>query len=325
MKKYKRITIIEREDIMKYLAQNHSLSEIARILQRHPSTIGREVGHSAENYRASDSDKRSCCVAKRPQQRKLDSNEKLCKIVLKYLDKKWSPEQIAKTLKKHYPNDMNMQISHETIYQYIYTYPRGELKKILVKELRREHVNRRAHKLRKKSQPIQDYISIHDRPDEVNERKVFGHWEGDLIMGSRNLSAIGVLVERLSGMVFIVKLVNKDAESVRKAFARKFSRLKSFMKESMTYDHGCEMAEHKLFTQKTKIIVYFADPHSPWQRGTSENTNGLIRQFFPKGTDFTNISAHKLKHVQDLLNDRPRKRYDWCTPREMFNKYCVRN
>lgn len=194
------------------------------------------------------------------------------------------------------------------------------MKKILVKELRREHVKCRIRKPRRKSQAIQDYISIHDRPDEVNERKVFGHWEGDLIMGSQNMSAIGTLVERTSRLTIIVKLKKKDACSVRKAFVKEFRFLPRSLKRTLTYDQGCEMAGHKLFTKETNIAVYFAHPHSPWERGTNENINGLIKQFFPKGTDFSKVTKEQLKKIQELLNDRPRKVHGFYTPSEVFYK-----
>ena len=233
----------------------------------------------------------------------------------------WSPEQIAKRLKVLYPTDMAMQISHESIYSYLYVLPRGALRKELVKSLRRHHINRRVKgKDRRKSSPIQDCISIEERPAEVADRIIPGHWEGDLIMGSRNLSALGTLVERTTRMTLLVRLKDKDAGAVRKAFAREFQRLPEGLKRSLTYDRGQEMAEHKLFTKSTRIQVYFAYPHSPWERGTNENTNDLIRQFFPKGTDFTKISLREIKRAQNMLNDRPRKTLEFLTPHEVFNR-----
>ena len=173
---------------------------------------------------------------------------------------------------------------------------------------------------RRKSAPIQDFISIEERPAEVADRIIPGHWEGDLIMGSRNLSALGTLVERTTRMTLLVRLKDKDAAAVRKAFAREFQRLPEGLKRSLTYDRGQEMAEHKLFTKSTRIQVYFAHPHSPWERGTNENTNDLIRQFFPKGTDFTKISLREIKRAQNMLNDRPRKTLEFLTPHEVFYK-----
>jgi IS30 family transposase len=239
--------------------------------------------------------------------------------VFEYLAKNWSPEQIAKRLILLYPRDMNMHISHETIYSYLYVLPRGELKREITACLRRHH-NHRHHqrKDRQKSCPIQDYLSIEERPAEVADRTIPGHWEGDLIVGKLCTSAIGTLVERTTRMAFLVKLENRYARHVRKAFAEEFKHLPKGLKKTLTYDQGQEMAEHKLFTQETNISVYFAHPHAPWERGTNENTNALLRQYFPKGTDFTKISKERLKMVQDELNDRPRKTLGFYTPHEKF-------
>jgi len=215
---------------------------------------------------------------------------------------------------------MNMQISHESIYNYLYVRPRSALKKEIISCLRRHHTNRRSKKERQKSCPIQDYLSIDERPVEVADRIVPGHWEGDLVMGAMNKSAIGTLVERVTRLTFLVKLQGKDAESVRKAFAEEFNCLPAGLKKTLTYDQGQEMAQHKLFTKDTNITVYFAHPHSPWERGTNENTNDLVRQFFPKGTDFNKVSKEQLKKVQEQLNDRPRKVHNFYTPNEVFFK-----
>lgn len=325
MEKYQRINLCEREELSRCLSMDYSYRQIAVILQRSPSTIYREIFRknlTRINYRAIFAQKQaqhSAQISRKP--RKLDVNQKLQEIVIGYLQLRWSPEQIAKRLKILYPNDTAMQISHETIYAYIYIHPRKHLKRQLLYHLRRKHKYRYVKdKKRTKCCPIQDYISIDDRPPEVNSRKIAGHWEGDLIQGSMNKSAIGTLVERKTRLTLIVKLKNKDANSVRKAFAQKLNRLPDALKKSLTYDQGQEMAEHKIFTQDTRIQVYFAHPHSPWERGTSENTNALIRDFFQRGTDFSKISAKKLKHVEDLLNDRPRKTLGFYTPREIFTK-----
>jgi IS30 family transposase len=241
--------------------------------------------------------------------------------VLWYLNQLWSPEQISKRLKILYPNNMAMRVSHETIYKYLYVLPRGELRRVLTKCLRRHHTNRRTkNKVRRQSCPIQDFISIEERPAEVADRTVPGHWEGDLLSGHNNGSALGTLVERTTRMTFLVPLKLKDAMSVRKAFSRQFRTIPDGLKHTLTYDHGQEMAQHKLFTKNTRIQVYFAHPHSPWERGTNENTNSLIRQFFPKGTDFSRISSKAIKKTQDMLNDRPRKTLEFSTPHEVFNK-----
>jgi len=261
-------------------------------------------------------------MSKTPRRlRKLDTNQKLLETVVKYLHLRWAPEQIAKRLRILYPNNITMHISHETSYAYLYIHPGQHLKRQLLLQLRRSHKERRVkNKERRRSSPIQDYISIDDRPSEVTGREIAGHWEGDLIKGRMNKSAIGALVERKTRMTFIAKLKNECARSVRQAFARKLNRLPDNLKRSLTYDQGKEMAEHKIFTEKTKIRVYFAHPHSPWERGTSENTNSLIRDFFPSGTDFSKINAQQLKKVENMLNDRPRKALSFHTPREVFTK-----
>jgi IS30 family transposase len=236
-----------------------------------------------------------------------------------YLTKSWSPEQIAKRLIMLYPNDMAMHVSHETIYSYLYILPRGALKCKIVSCLRQHHIRRRKkNKDRRKPGSIQNYLSIEERPKEVAERIIPGHWEGDLIIGLNRASAIGTLVERTTRMTFIVKLEDQDALSVRKAFIEEFRQLPKGLKRTLTYDQGTEMAQHKLFSKETEMNVYFAHPRSPWERGTNENTNGLIRQYFPKRTDFSKISKNRLKEVQDELNDRPRKALNWYTPHEKF-------
>ena len=214
---------------------------------------------------------------------------------------------------------MDKHISHETIYSYIYVLPKGKLKSKLISCLRREHKYRRRKGYNRVGcGTIQDYLSIEKRPKEIADRIIPGHWEGDLIIGKRNQSCIGTLVERTTRMTFIVKMNNQDSMTARKAFAREFKNIPKGFKKTLTYDQGQEMAQHKLFTKETDITVYFAHPHSPWERGSNENTNALIRQYFPKGTDFNNIKEKKLKDVQDELNDRPRKTLRWHTPHEKF-------
>jgi transposase, IS30 family len=325
MKTYQRLSLVEREEVSRYLVLNHSCRQIAITLNRSTSTITREIKRCHINrleYRAVLAHQRSRRIAQKARrQRKLDTNRSLHRFVLNHLQLRWSPEQIAKRLKFLYPNDMQMRVSHETIYAYLYIHPRGMLKRRLVKQLRRKHINRRVrNKDRQKSSPIQDYISIDERPDEVQSRTIAGHWEGDLIMGSMNKSAIGTLVERKTRLTLLIKLAKKDSASVCESFTKEFNALPETLKKSLTYDHGCEMANHKQFTENTKIKVYFAHPHSPWERGTSENTNMLVRDFFPRGTDFTKITTSKIKKVQALLNERPRKVLDWHTPLEAFTK-----
>lgn len=253
--------------------------------------------------------------------RKLDRNPVLRAEVLFYLNKKWSPEQIAKRLVILYPDDMNMRVSHETIYSYLYVLPRGELKRELAACLRRGHENRYKHKEdQRKRYPIQDYLSTEERPKEVADRIIPGHWEGDLMIGGRHASAIGTLVERTTRMTFLVKLENKYARTVRKAYAEEFRQLPEGLRKTLTYDQGHEMAEHRIFTKETNTEVYFAHPSSPWERGTNENTNMLLRQYFPKGTDLSKHIKAELKEVRDELNDRPRKTFGWLTPHEKFSE-----
>jgi len=325
---YHRLSVQDREEISLGLAQGRSRRAIARVLSRHPSTISREIkrngsGKRVIRYRALLSQSRSVDRIRTVHRktRKLDTCDALKKAVLWHLKRLWSPEQIAKRLVILYPDNMAMRVSHETIYQYIYVLPRGELRRELTRCLRRHHTHRRIkRKVRQKPCPIQDYLSIEERPAEVADRSVPGHWEGDLLAGHNNGSALGTLVERTTRMTFLVPLKRKNALSVRKAFARQFKSVPKGLKHTLTYDHGQEMAQHKLFTKNTNIQVYFAHPHSPWERGTNENTNSLIRQFFPTGSDFSKIPVRQIKKAQDMLNDRPRKALNFYTPHEVFGK-----
>jgi IS30 family transposase len=325
MNKYSRINVNEREEISLGLAQGRSQRNIAASLGRSPSSICCEINRNTKNrepYRAIKAQRQTNRLIHITRKlRKLDKSKALKEYVYEHLDQLWSPEQIAKRLKVLYPADMAMQISHESIYSYLYVQPKGALRKELVKCLRRHHINRRVKNTsRRKTSPIQDCISIEERPAEVADRIIPGHWEGDLIMGALNASALGTLVERTTRMTFLVRLKAKNATTVRKAFADEFQHLPKGLKRSLTYDRGQEMAEHKLFTKSTKIQVYFAHPHCPWERGTNENTNDLIRQFFPKGTDFTKVTFKQIKQAQNMLNDRPRKTLQFLTPHEVFNK-----
>lgn len=324
MKGYRRISLLEREEISRHLASGYRLSRIAISLNRAPSSISREIHRTVVDikyYRAIFAHQRSNKLRHKVHaSRKLDRNSALRQQVFHYLSKNWSPEQIAKRLVVLYPEDVQMRVTHETIYSYLYVLPRGRLKSRLLSHLRRNHqYRRRIQKDRRPPGGIQDAFSIEERPPEVAQRTVPGHWEGDLMIGPRNASAIGTLVERTTRMTFLVKLHNQDASTVRKAFAEEFRRIPQGLKKTLTYDQGGEMAQHKLFTQETAITVYFAHPYAPWERGTNENTNALVRQYFPKGTDFSTISATQLKHVQDELNDRPRKTLAWLTPHEKFS------
>jgi len=326
MPHYRRLSINEREEIALGLAQGCSRRDIAAILGRSTATISREVLRNIgfkQGYRAINAQSRARQRARYLHRKKLklDTNERLRQFVFDHLNLLWSPEQIVKRLKVLYPLDMSMQISTETIYSYLYVWPRGELRKVVLKCLRRRHKYRRTYaKGLPNNQAIQDFISIEERPKEVADRIIPGHWEGDMIMGHSNATGLGTLVERTTRMIFLVRLKNKDARSVRIAYARKFKHLPPGLKRTLTYDNGQEMTEHKLFTKNTHIKVYFAHPHSPWERGTSENTNDLIRQFFPKGINFDKVSLRQINRAQNMLNDRPRKVLNFLTPNEVFVK-----
>ena len=321
MTSYTRLTLVEREEISRQLAVGRSLRAIARQIGRAPSTMGREL-HRAERTRSTYRATRGQHVARqRAQQprraRKLMVNRLLQTYVHAQLAQRYSPEQIATRLKVEYPDAATMRASHETIYTYLYVLPRGELKRELLRFLRQRHKQRMRHGAsHDRRGRIPDMISIEERPAEVANRTVPGHWEGDLIMGRPDtaVGALGTLVERTTRTTLLVPLRAKDATSVREAFAREMRTLPQQMARSLTYDQGKEMAEYELFTQETRIQVYFAHPHSPWERGTNENTNGLIRQFFPTPTTVgARVSQREIKHVQDLLNGRPRKVLNWRT------------
>lgn len=320
---YSRLTFAEREEISKGIFAKETFSQIARRLNREVSTISNEVHKQVKIkrwcYSAIKGQELTDERKKKGRKKKLDNNERLIGYVQTHLRQEWSPEEIDKRLKLDYPDDMTMRISHESIYQYLYCLPRGELKRELMKGLRQERKRRLDRQAIHSRRPgIKDIISISERPEEVKDRTVPGHWEGDLIVGKLHQSAIGTLVERSTRLTLLVPLKKKDAVSVAQAFGLAFKRIPKQLAKTLTYDRGIEMAEHKLFTKETKIKVYFADPHSPWQRGTNENTNGLIRQYFPKGTDFKTVSLTDIKKVEKRLNSRPRKALGFYTPSECF-------
>ena len=323
MARYHRLGLAEREEFSRMLAQGYSFRHIARRLGRAPSTLSREVPRhwaSRTSYRAVSAHRQAQTRARRPRQcRKLDAQPRLRQVVFQRLAQRWSPEQIAIGLRQDYPTDTTMHVSHEAIYTYLYVLGRGQLKRELIRYLRhRHHVRRPRSKRRRSTRPIQDLLSIEERPAEVTDRTVPGHWEGDLLMGRRNASALGTLVERTTRFTVLVPLHAKDATSVRQALARELRTLPQQLRRSLTYDQGQEMTEHRLFTQATQMRVYFAHPHCPWERGTCENTNGLLRQFFPKGTDFKKLTRREIKHVQKLFNGRPRETLNWRKPAEVF-------
>jgi IS30 family transposase len=297
-----------------------SIRFIANELLRSPSTISREVKKysSAFWYVSSIAQSESEARAgRRNFRKKIDKDFRLWPFIQEKLKLRWSPDQISKELRKKYPSEKVMQVTPETIYTFLYILPRGELKKELIGYLRQKKKLRRNRKLFfDKRGSIPDMISIEERPEEASDRSVPGHWEGDLIMGKDHQSALGTIVERTTRVVILVPLKDKDAASVRKAFAKEMKIFPKQMTLSLTYDQGKEMTEHKLFTKDTEIKVYFCHPSSPWERGTNENTNGLIRQFFPKGTDFNKVSKEEIKKVQNMLNERPRAVNNYDTPKE---------
>ena len=325
MRQYRRLSIEEREEISLMMGMGASFREIARSLERHVSTISREVRQGSANrwiYRAVRAQRRAIRQARKRKagKRRLLLDGKLEGLVQAKLRLRWSPEQIAQWLKQAYPHEPTMQVSRETIYTYLYVLPRGQLKQELLKALRKGHKRRHrrgAERLEKRSS-INDMLSIEERPAEVANRTIPGHWEGDLLVGKNRQSVLGTLVERTTRTTILVPLRSKRAEEVRKEFAREIKRLPQQMCLTLTYDQGREMAEHKLFTKDTRMQVYFAHPRSPWERGTNENTNGLIRQFFPKGTDFSKVTRREIKKVQHLLNGRPRKVLEFKTPYEVM-------
>ena len=328
---YRRLTSREREEISRGLAVGISQAEIARGLGRAPSTISREVrGGSSRRrrseYRAFSAGRKAAARAssRRRGKSRLAQEDRLRQYVTMGLRREWSPREIQERLKKEYPLDMTMRISHEAIYRYIYVLPRGELKLVIIRALRQEHKYRRkkAHaKLQGNRGKITDMLSIEERPREVADRSVPGHWEGDLLLGLHRKTALGTLVERTTRYTLLVPLgKNKNAAAVRKAYARAFRSIPVELKRTLTYDQGKEMLEHKRFTIDTGIQVYFAHPGSPWERGTNENTNGLIRQYFPKGTDFSKVSRYQIKRAQRRLNDRPRAVLHYEKPDEVINR-----
>lgn len=319
---YHRLSIAEREEMSLQLAIGSSYRAIAQQLGRSPSTLSREVARnrSTLGYRAVTAQQKAAgrCYRK---PRKLVTLLHLRQYMLQGLRKQWSPQQISARIKEHYPDDEVLRVSAETIYTYLYVLPRGELRRELVGYLRQHHKKRRPRSRgTDRRGQIPDMISIEERPAEVADRIVPGHWEGDLILGAGNRTALGTLVERTTRTTLLVPLQAKDAESVRRAFVRRLRAVPKQMRLTLTYDRGKEMAEHKLFTADTEMKVYFAHPQSPWERGTNENTNGLVRQYFPKGTDFSKVSYPMIMKAQHRLNGRPRKVLGWKTPYEAFNE-----
>jgi IS30 family transposase len=320
------LSLSEREEISRGLSVRHSLRAIARQLGRAPSTISREIrrnGGSAA-YRAAASDQAAWDRALRPKVCKLACHPSLSRTVSAKLRRKWSPEQIAGWLKRAFPGETQSQVSHETIYRSLYIQARGVLKKELLEHLRAKRTIRRSRHASLKRNglgQIKDAVSISERPAAVEDRAVPGHWEGDLIGGSKN-SYIATLVERHSRYVMLVKVANKDTESVISALIKQSRSLPRELYKSLTWDRGKELADHPRLTLAADVDVYFCDPHAPWQRGSNENTNRLLRQYLPRGTDLSVHSQAKLSAIARQLNERPRKTLQYQTPAEKFAE-CV--
>lgn len=320
------LTQSEREEISRGTVANLSIRSIAAKLKRSPSTISREIKRNGgyDCYRATQADQAAWNRACRPKLCKLACNRRLSEIVATKLKLNWSPQQISGWLKNEFPGDEHNYVSHETIYRSLFVQARGVLKKELQQHLRSQRAIRRSKHASLKGDGrgnIANVVSISERPASVEDRAIPGHWEGDLIAGSKN-SYLATLVERHSRYVMLIKVKNRDTESVVSGLIKQAKKLPDELYKSLTWDRGSELADHQRFTMETNIKVYFCDPRSPWQRGTNENTNRLLRQYFPKGTDLSVHSQAKLNAVARQLNERPRKTLNYETPAEKFNA-CV--
>ena len=320
------LTLAEREEISRGVVGGQSLRSIAASLGRAPSTVCREINRNdgRRHYRANKAEQAAWDRAHRPKTCKLVQNRALARIVAKKLQLQWSPRQIAGWLKRTHPDDETYQVSHETIYRTLFIQARGALKKELLQHLRKTRAMRRSRHHTQKTADhgrITDAVSIRERPADVEDRAVPGHWEGDLLFGSNN-SQIATLVERQTRYVMLARVKSKDTETVINALIKQAHKLPRELYKSLTWDRGKEMADHQRFSLDTKIKVYFCDPQSPWQRGSNENTNGLLRQYFPKGMDLSDVHQNRLNAVARRLNERPRETLQFYSPAEKFNE-CV--
>jgi IS30 family transposase len=320
------LALAEREEISRGVTAGQSVRSIARLLRRAPSTVSREIRRNGGScdYRASAAEQAAWDRAQRPKPCKLAQNRALARRVAEKLRLEWSPYQVAGWLRRTYPLDETRQVSHETIYRTLFIQARGALKKELLQHLRRTRAMRRSRHHTQKTPDhgrITETVSIRERPAEAEDRAVPGHWEGDLLFGSHN-SQIATLVERQTRYVMLVKVPSKDSETVINALIKQSHKLPRELYKSLTWDRGTEMAEHARFSLATDIQVYFCDPQQPWQRGSNENTNGLLRQYFPKGMDLADITQSKLNAIARRLNERPRQTLDFGTPAERFGQ-CV--
>ena len=314
------LTINDRELILVGIGQGDSLSGIARDLGRSPSTVTREVNANGgrEHYSAWRAHERARRQARRPKPCKLRRGMLLTEVTRR-LEQLWSPEEIARRLPLDHPDDPEMRVSHETIYQSLFVQGRGELRRELARCLRSGRTVRRPQGRTERRGRLPGMVMISERPAEADDRAVPGHWEGDLILGSNGRSAVGTLVERTTRLALLLHLDgDRSANAVEAAMRKAIATLPDELRRSITWDQGAEMANHRSFTVATGIPIYFCDPHSPWQRGSNENTNGLLRQYLPKGTDLSKVTSAELRGIQRSLNTRPRKTLNYLTPSEKF-------
>jgi IS30 family transposase len=322
-----RLSFAERERISRGIAAGEKNVEIARALGRHRSTVGREIkaGGGRDRYRALAAERAAQCRAQRPKPRKLSSCPQLLVAVQAGLERRWSPQQIAARLRVDYPDDEQMRISHETIYRSLFVQSRGELRRQLTANLRSGRSTRRSRGRADHRGRIVGMVAIAERPPEVDDRAVPGHWEGDLLMGSAGKSAIATLVERQTRYVLLARLGgDRTTDHVIEALKTRIQDLPGHLMRSLTWDQGRELAAHQAFTIDTGVQVYFCDPHSPWQRGSNENTNGLLRQYLPRKLDLAEFGQIDLDQIAAELNGRPRKTLDWRTPAEKMNELLLR-
>ena len=317
------LSLREREEISRGIATAEGVRSLARRLARAPSTISREIQRHGgrASYRASEAEQAAWALGRRPKRCRLATSRRLRRTVEQKLGDDWSPEQIAAWLVSRYPDEPAMQVSHETIYRALYVQARGAFKRSLLAHLRRGHLFRRPRAGTQAARGpgrIVDIVSIAERPPAADSRAVPGHWEGDLLIGKRG-TQIATLVERKSRFVLLIRVPAADSATVVAALARRVQRLPQALRHSLTWDRGKEMAQHVKFTIATDVQVYFCDPQSPWQRGSNENTNGLLRQYFPKGADLRNVTQQQLDVVARKLNSRPRQTLGWKTPAEVLN------
>jgi len=320
------LSLAEREEISRGLVAGRSVRSMAMALGRSPSTVSREIGRNGGcgPYRAAASDRRAWDRARRPKACKLARHPELRRVVAKHLRRNWSPQQIAGWLKSNHPGDEALRVSHETIYRSLFIQARGVLKKALIEHLRTHRSIRRSRHASAKTDTrgeIPDMVSIRERPASIDDRAVPGHWEGDLLSGSAN-SYIVTLVERHTRYVMLAKIPSRDTQTVVSALIKQAKKLPDELYKSLTWDRGKELTDHKRFTMATNIAVYFCDPQSPWQRGSNENTNRLLRQYFPKGTDLSVHSQARLNYIARELNERPRMTLGYQSPAQRFQA-CV--